>query len=429
MTALEEAGVSGAERGGGGGTSGRSDCQIIHGDTAEALSALPDRSVKCVCTDPPYGVGVARQYWDRRMPGAAVWRECVRVMEPGAFAFVMCSPRQDIAARMVVALEDAGLNMSFPPVLWTYPTGFSPAKSARYIAKRFRRGQGGGGKNSGSALACMGPDADGSYMGYVPRPAVELALVGMRPPENGKALIDQYAENGLGVTHLDDCRIPYAGRDDVPMAGYYVPVTDDAPPPPGSVLSRDGTKARILGSVDERGRFPSNLLCSGGALDDGRRHGKSGTYSRFFDLDAWASEHMALAVTAAPKPRIGERNCGLDGGQVDPMPISKRGDDGDASAAAGDGAAAETPYNRSARARRNNHPTVKPIALFAYLLHLGSRPGDTVLDPFVGSGTSMLAAKMTGRDGIGIERERRYVEIARLRVKNYAMNVRMEAFR
>ena len=258
----------------------------------------------------------------------------------------------------------------------------------------------------------------------------------MRPPEDGRALIDQYAENGLGVTHLDDCRIPYAGEDDVPMAGYYVPVDNGAPPPPGSILSRDGTQARILGTVDERGRFPSNLLCSGGALDDGRRrHGKSGAYSRFFDLDAWAAAHLTPAVTAAPKPRIGERDGGLAGGQVSSMPISGHGARGRSAGGDGDGGgsgngydAAETPFNRSARARRNNHPTVKPIALFAYLLHLGSRPGDTVLDPFVGSGTSLLAAKMTRRVGIGIEKERRYVEIARSRVQNYAMNVRMEAF-
>ena len=328
-----------------------------------------------------------------------------------------------------VALEDAGLDMSYPPVLWTHPTGFSSAKSARHIAERFGRRYGDGNGGNGGPDA-MGPDADGSYMGYVPRPAVELALVGMRPPEDGIALIDQYARNGLGVTHLDDCRIPYAGKDDVPMAGYYVPVDDDTPPPPGSVLSRDGTQARIMGTVDERGRFPSNLLCSGGALDDGRRrHGKSGAYSRFFDLDAWAAEHLTLAVTAAPKPRIGERDGGLAGGQVDPMPISEHGARGRSAGEGGVGYdMSETPYNRNARERRNNHPTVKPIALFAYLLHLGSRPGDTVLDPFVGSGTSMLAAKMTGRAGIGVEREMRYVEIARSRVQNYAMNVRMEAF-
>jgi DNA modification methylase len=51
-----------------------------------------------------------------------------------------------------------------------------------------------------------------------------------------------------------------------------------------------------------------------------------------------------------------------------------------------------------------------------YLITLGSRPGDTVLDPFLGSGTTAMAAKSLGRRYIGIERERAYVGIARARV-------------
>jgi site-specific DNA-methyltransferase (adenine-specific) len=65
---------------------------------------------------------------------------------------------------------------------------------------------------------------------------------------------------------------------------------------------------------------------------------------------------------------------------------------------------------------RNAHPTVKPLKLMQYLLTLGSRPGDTVLDPFLGSGTTAMAAKSLGRRIIGIEREREYFEIAKARV-------------
>ena len=403
-------------------------CRIVHGDAAEELSRLPDESVRCMCTDPPYGVGVAQMEWDRRMPGTAVWRECVRVMEPGAFAFVMCSPRQDLAARMITSLEDAGLDMSYPPILWTFATGFSPARSARHIAERFGRGGNG-----------LGPDADGSYLGYTPRPAVELVLVGMRPPRGRRPLIDQYEDNGLGVTHLDDCRIPYAGDRDRKSAvtGYYVPA-DGRPLPPGAALSRDGRKIRMNGgkAPDARGRFPSNLLSTDGVLDDGRPHGKAcGTYSRYFDLDAWAAEHMTLAVTAAPKPRGNERDGGHDGGRLETRPTSRlagwaapaRRQGGGLGGKGGD-AKPETPGNRHARPRLNNHPAVKPIALFAYLLHLGSRPGDTILDPFVGSGTTALAASMTGRKCIGIEISDRYVSIARERVRKYAMDARLEAF-
>lgn len=72
----------------------------------------------------------------------------------------------------------------------------------------------------------------------------------------------------------------------------------------------------------------------------------------------------------------------------------------------------------SIKARQQNfHPTVKPIKLMAYLITLGSRPGDIVLDPFVGSGTTCIAAKMLGRKYVGIDLEKQYVKIAKARVK------------
>lgn len=66
--------------------------------------------------------------------------------------------------------------------------------------------------------------------------------------------------------------------------------------------------------------------------------------------------------------------------------------------------------------RHNNHPTVKPVALMRYLIRLVTPPGGTVLDPFLGSGTTLMAAALEGVDAIGIEREAEYVEIAKARV-------------
>ena len=65
----------------------------------------------------------------------------------------------------------------------------------------------------------------------------------------------------------------------------------------------------------------------------------------------------------------------------------------------------------------NHHPTVKPLALMRYLCRLTSTPtGGVVLDPFMGSGTTGVAALQEGRSFIGIERELEYVEIARRRI-------------
>jgi site-specific DNA-methyltransferase (adenine-specific) len=64
----------------------------------------------------------------------------------------------------------------------------------------------------------------------------------------------------------------------------------------------------------------------------------------------------------------------------------------------------------------NHHPTVKPLALMRYLCRLVTPPGGTVLDPFMGSGTTGMAAKQGGFEFIGIEKEAEYVEIAEARI-------------
>jgi site-specific DNA-methyltransferase (adenine-specific) len=63
------------------------------------------------------------------------------------------------------------------------------------------------------------------------------------------------------------------------------------------------------------------------------------------------------------------------------------------------------------------HPTVKPLALIHYLAEKGCKEGETILDPFMGSGTTLRAAKDLGRKAIGIEIEERYCEIAAKRLQ------------
>jgi DNA modification methylase len=65
------------------------------------------------------------------------------------------------------------------------------------------------------------------------------------------------------------------------------------------------------------------------------------------------------------------------------------------------------------------HPTQKPLAALMPLVDAFSRPGDTVLDPFAGSGSSLLAGKMLGRNYIGIELDAKYHAIARRRLAEF----------
>jgi len=68
------------------------------------------------------------------------------------------------------------------------------------------------------------------------------------------------------------------------------------------------------------------------------------------------------------------------------------------------------------RGEGNNHPTVKPIALMRYLCRLVTPSGGIVLDPFSGSGTTCVAAKLEFVKFIGIEREAQYVAISNKRL-------------
>jgi site-specific DNA-methyltransferase (adenine-specific) len=69
-------------------------------------------------------------------------------------------------------------------------------------------------------------------------------------------------------------------------------------------------------------------------------------------------------------------------------------------------------YSCRASNARGLHPTQKPLELYRYLIRTYTNPGDTVLDPCMGSGTTCLAAKLEGRGYIGIEKEQKYFEIA-----------------
>jgi DNA modification methylase len=63
------------------------------------------------------------------------------------------------------------------------------------------------------------------------------------------------------------------------------------------------------------------------------------------------------------------------------------------------------------------HPTQKPLCVLTPLIQSFSRPGEVVLDPFCGSGSILLAAKLHGRRFIGIELDARYCDIARDRLR------------
>ena len=396
---------------------------------------MPDNSIDLLLTDPPYGLNFMGKNWDKAVPSVEIWRQCVRVLKPGAFAFIMSSPRFDCLGEMSRRLVEAGFRIDFSPIFWEYQTGFPKAENiAKAIDKRLgvqpevvgeRRQNGAkfkliqreidnGGFNDPNRTSFkitkpvseQAKMLDGAFGGFQPKPAVEVIIVAMKPP-NTKTWVDQALENRKGVTWFDDCRIPLAEGENLEKIRKNERKLD---------TNNQGRGFKSV-SRDNRARFPANLLVSDEVLDDDVR-----SLSRHFSLDDWWKERIkklpenvqkTFPFLNVPKPSPKEKNMGLDDmPEVVKSNLPLRD---------GSGNYVENEYGDGSRSTRstktrNFHPTVKPLKLLSYLVTLGSRPGDVVLDTYLGSGTTAMACKMLGRNFIGVEISPEYCEIARKRL-------------
>jgi len=69
--------------------------KVFNMDCLKGMKKLEDNSVDLVVTDPPYGYGFMGKDWDKSVPSVDVWKECLRVLKLGGFAFIMSTPRSD----------------------------------------------------------------------------------------------------------------------------------------------------------------------------------------------------------------------------------------------------------------------------------------------------------------------------------------------
>lgn len=446
------------------------------GDCVEVLRELKAESVDLIATDPPYGYSFMGKDWDRAVPSVEVWRECLRVLKAGAFMFVMSSPRQDCLSQMVVRIGEAGFENGFTSIYWAYASGFPKAENiAKMVMKR--KGDKGTVVGTGHAgyqvsisktrkeqgyrpnetcakteFALVKPTdeeakaLDGSYGGFQPKPAVEVIIVAMKPLSE-KTFVDQALQNGKGVTWLDKCRIPVNPETDDMLRITERKQRETETWENGSGFKNENNS---LTGVRPEGRFPANLLVTDDILNNGvlsESHGHFsyawkdnpydggwkanpenafyrsdfGSFSRYFDLDAWFTETLkklprevreTFPFLITPKASKSERNKGLEGLDNATYLDESRHDK--------NAIGCNNPRNRSGKIRKGNvHPTVKPLAVMSYLITLGSRPKDLVLDPFVGSGTTCLAAKMLGRRSIGIDNNPEYIQISEARLNSF----------
>lgn len=270
---------------------------------------------------------------------------------------------------------------------------------------------------------------DGCRVGYqseADQRANDVLQPGMRESRSGfgggyRASTDPAGRwpANLVFTHAADC-------GDECVAGCPVAELDEQ-----SGVSKDGVAVRRNLPPEGKPQDAPTSWSKPAKRDSDMGYGGQGGASRFFTVTEWDPTADVAPFRYVAKPSKRERNAGLDG-----LPEKSKSDDpyGYANARRGrchrcvrwadtgegdDCSRCGARFDRAANEQQpmsNHHPTVKPVALMRWLVRLVTPPGGTVLDPFAGSGTTLVAATLEGFDAIGIEMTDDYLPIIAGRV-------------
>ncbi|MGU0642152.1 DNA-methyltransferase [Pseudomonas aeruginosa] len=384
------------------------------GDCLLVLKTFPDNSFDSVVTDPPYGLttnkkggtgvdsvnldspygrsrigtgngagGFMGMKWDSDVPPVEVWTECLRVLKPGGYLLAFAGTRTQ--HRMALRIEDAGFEIR-DMIAWVYGSGFPKSKNL---------------------------DGDRQGWGTALKPALEPITVARKP------LVGTVAANvlahGTGALNIDGCRIPSEPMPPNTGAGGLPRRREDEQRGPGAVSQPHAG-----------GRWPANLIHdgseevvvlfpadAGAAAPVHRRNGDKfrNSYGAFRgDIDEGGSTFQGDAGSAArffycAKASRRDRNEGCE--HMERKPLHRSSGSQNPGSFQSEG---------TDKTSQNNHPTVKPTDLMAYLVRLVTPPGGKVLDPFTGSGSTGKAAVREGFEFVGIEREAPYLAIAEARI-------------
>lgn len=434
------------------------DFTLYNGDCREVMATFDENSIDAIVTDPPYGIGFMGREWDNFDPDvvnrkadmrgrqkpipaggrngekprsrvAAAWEagrydltnrgnrafqawceqwgaEALRVLKPGAAAVVFGSPRT--YHRLASGLEDAGFEIR-DCLQWLFGSGFP--KSLQVVRALDTM--------IGATCDVDGPNPSDNWQGWgtALKPAYEPIVLARKP------LIGTVAENvrawGTGSLNIDATRIEGAPGD-----GHWS--GDDG----SDATSKPGYESGFTtGGHRASGRWPANVCLdeSAGAQLDAMS-GATGAFAPVKGTEPTADGFSGLVYGSAKgrqeatfygdtggasrffytaKTSKAEREFGLD--DLEP---ARRHDS--------ESRDAEAPGSNNPRLRvsqgRNDHPTVKPVDLMRWLCRLITPPGGILLDPFLGSGSTGMAALDEGFRFVGIDLEAHYIEIARRRI-------------
>ncbi len=366
---------------------------LLKGNCLEKLKELPDNSIDSIVTDPPYEIGFMGKGWDDS--GIAfnveLWRECYRVLKYGGHMVAFSATRT--VHRMAVAIEDAQFELR-DTVAWCYFSGFPKSHNVAIgIEKKYA-----GMKNRGVAVKhAIGqehlakPQKESQLQPFQPshpeaqqwegwgtalKPSYEPAILARKPLEKGLSVAENVLKHGTGAINIDACRFAYGDPCWVgPQEEYKEGSGVQSPSSVSLQRGKDGSLSISVSSPHNLGRWPANIYQCPKASRSEREAGL---------------EHLQGKSGAEAVDR-NEGSAGLDNPR------------------AGAG--------RTADQVKNFHPTVKPIGVMRWLCRLITPPNGTVLDPFLGSGTTAVSACLEGFDAIGCEMTEEYYPIIEGRIE------------
>lgn len=352
--------------------------RILHADSYVAMRLMAPESVDAIVCDPPYMTRVFKNGFDEPETSAAgdvrFWTLALRVLKPGGHLLAFGSART--YHRIAVAVEDAGFEIR-GSLSWIYGNGHPKSHN---ISKQIDKMAG-----------------------------VEQTVVGRRRVINSKETLLGFS--GLHWKHPEDGSNPMKDID------ITEATTDEA-------KYWDGWNAAIKQAHDPviyarkpfRGTLAANVLEHGtSALNvDGCRVDRGGGKATW-PVDVLLNHDRecvnGMCVPACPVSEIKKQTAGGKQHQLFP-------------------AFAGPEFFYSGKCTRQEkeagcglkhpHPMVKPISVMRWLCRLVTPPGGLVLDPFSGSGTTVIAANLEGFRAVGVERQAEYIQAARARVAWWA---------
>jgi site-specific DNA-methyltransferase (adenine-specific) len=380
--------------------------RILHGDCLALLPTLEADSIDSCVTDPPYAIRFMGKGWDDDVAlRHETWETVFRVLKPGAYLLAFGGTRT--FHRMACAIEDAGFEIR-DTCAWLYASGFpksldvskaidKAAGATRTVIGMKQYGEGAtygvqpaGSRTGGGIMgeaAERGPSletapatpeaAQWQGWGTALKPAFEPIIVA-RKPLGERTVAANVLQHGTGALNIDACRVPLA-TGDITGRGQY---------------ESKGWKntSGMTGSFTDdwkKGRFPANVLHDG----SDEVEAAFAAYGSKRSAGDYPSDGIGTGQGVTYMPAKSQGQLYSDSGTASRFFYTAKADSGDRAG--------------------SKHPTVKPTDLMRWLVRLVTPPGGTVLDPFCGTGSTLLAADQQQFHAIGIEQDATYAADAR----------------